>query len=370
MKRLLIGVLSVIFLLMFLTPVYADEEVCIEYLQGNIGDVHRFWHGQGELVATDLGKRFELTTNGNEIVSYATDADIASINANSIKFISKYDNNQLHVLFMTQKPGGHGMFTSKFSTPYVSGEHEEQRVKIKIENAERILDLNGFLFIEKNGIYSEGKFKVIELETTQKDFKILYVTKFAYNIFSTLVGTSIFTLFLFGIIFFRRKTINQKLRRNLANTSFSNKLPLGVREHPDSVELKLDKLTISNYIGKKEEGVYLKIPKSFIAALFTIMLLYIIFMSLTSMISNYVEEIGAVSYLIIGLLILLGILIFILLLAVNTVADLTKTFSILTGGIIMVLFSSVGFLIFPVAIVAALIVYGLSKIIFVNLEME
>jgi len=370
MKRLLIGVLSLILLLTFLTPVYADEEVCIEYLQGDIGDVHRFWHGQGELVVTDLGKSFELNTNGNEIVSYATDADIVSINVDSINFISKYGNNQLHVLFMTSQPEGHGIFTLKFSTPHVSEEHGEQRIKIKIENAERILYLNGPIFIEKNGVYSEGKFKVIELETTQKDFKIIYVTKLAYNIFSTLLGTSIFTLFLLGVIFFRRRTINQKIRRNLANIPFSKMLPVTLREHSDNVELKLDKLSISKYIGKKEEGAYFKIPKSFIAALFTIMLLYIIFKSLASMISNYVEEIGAVSYLIIGLLILLGMLIFILLLAVNTVADLIKTCSILTGGIIMVLFSNIGLLIFPVAVVAALIVYGLSKIIFVNLDME
>jgi hypothetical protein len=370
MKRLLIGAFGLILLLMFLTPVYADEEVCIEYLQGDIGDIHRFWHGQGELIATDLGKSFELNTNGNEIVSYATDADIVSINADSIKFISKYDNNQLHMLFMTQKPEGHGILTLKFSTPYISGEYKEQRVKIKIENAERILYLNGPVFIEKKGIYSEGKFKVIEVEKTQKDFKIIYVTKLAYTIFSTLVGTSIFTLFLLGVIFFRRKTINQKIRRNMKNISFSKKLPISLREHSDNVELKLDKLSISKYIGKKEEGVYFKIPKSFIAGLFTIMVLYIIFKSLASMISNYAVEIGAVSYLIIGLLILLGILIFILLLAVNTVADLTKTISILTGGIIMVIFSNIGLLIFPVAVVAALIVYGLSKIIFVNFEME
>ena len=369
MKRLLIAALGLILLSMFLTPVYADEEICVEYIQGNIGDVHRFWHGHGELIATDLGKKFELNTNGNEIVSYATDADIVSTNADSINFISKHDENQLHVLFMTSKPEGYGIFTLKFSTPF-SEEHEEQRIKIKIENAERILYLNGPIFIEKKGIYSEGKFKVIELETTQKDFKIISVTKRAYNIFSTLLGTSIFTLFLLGVIFFRRRTINQKIRRNLENISFSKKLPISLREHSDNVELKLDKLSISKYIGKKEEGVYFKIPKSFIAGLFTVMLLYIIFESLASMISNYVVEIGAVSYLIIGLLIFLGILIFILLLAVNTVSDLIKTISILTGGIIIVVFSNTGLLIFPVAVVAALIVYGLSKIIFVNLEME
>jgi len=370
MKRFLIAALSLILLLMFLMPVYADEEVRIEYRREHIGDIYGFWHGQGELTTTDLGKSFELNTNGNVIVSYATDADIASIKADSIEFISKHDKNQLHVLFMTSKPDGHGIVTLKFSTPYISEEHKEQRVKIKIENAERILYLNGPVFIEKNGIYSEGEFKVIELETTQKDFKIIYVTKRAYNIFSTLLGTSIFTLFLLGMIFFERKTINQKIRRNLENISFSKKLPISLREHSDNVELKLDKLSISKYIGKKEEGVYFKIPKSFIAGLFTIMLLFIIFKSLASMISNYIAELGAVSYLIIGLLVLLGILIFILLLAVNTVADLKKTFSILTGGIILIIFSNIGLLIFPAAVVAALIVYGLSKIIFVNLEME
>lgn len=194
-------------LLLFLGPVSADEEVTVEYVIGQT-----YWHGKGELIADNLSQEFTLHKNGNTIVSYSTDAKVVNVSDDSIEFRSDTGYNKLHVLFLTPKPGGHGLWDIRFMPPNVTGEPD---VKLKIEGAERIVYLNGPVWLEGQNIYEEGDFKVVELKD-QNEIELKYLTERAYNFaLGALITFSVVLIVLLatlGVILRKREEIKQKIK--------------------------------------------------------------------------------------------------------------------------------------------------------------
>lgn len=375
MRKYFFGILFLSFIFAMVSAVNASEDITIEYKQVDIGDVNRYWYGQGELTVTDLEKSFVLENSGNEIVSYATNAIITNISDDKMEFLSDEDENQLQALFMTQKPEGHGLFTLDFSAPYVS-KNESRNITIRIENAERILYLNGPIFFEKNNIYSEGNSKIIQFNTSSKDLKVIYLTKLAYGIFSSLIGISIFGFILFLMILLRRKTISQVMKFKLRELSKS--LPISLYEANQGVEIKFRRKHIPSArkeVSHDEPDIAktfftLRIPRVVFAITFVLMLSYIIFRSIISMISGYVLEMGAGTYVILGMLSGVGLMMLILLLSVKDEKEFNITMSVFIGGVTLIMFSKMELLTIPVAIIVSLLVYGLSKTFVEKLDVE
>ncbi|HII00966.1 TPA: hypothetical protein HA351_04695 [Methanosarcinaceae archaeon] len=351
----------------------ASEDISINYYQADIGDVNRYWYGEGEIFVTDLGNSFELYKNGNEIISYASEADVVNVSEENIRFLADKDENELHALFMSPKPGGHGLFTLEFSNPYVS-ENGKKNITISIENAERVLYLNGPVFFEKENIYSEGNFKIIRLETSQKDFKVIYMTELAYGLFSSIIGVSVFGFVLFVLMVLRRKAITHKMKKRPQALIRSS--PIGISEVDNGIEFKFKRKNsplFSNYIKKEDIGngksnTSLNVPREIIAGIFVLMLSYIIYRSLVAMITGYVADMGAVTYLILAMLAGVGLMMFLLLLSIESAKEFNVTMSVFVGGIMLVMFSRLGIIMVPVAALTTLVVYGLSKAFFLNLD--
>ncbi len=366
MKKYPIMICVFILLSMMIPVASASEDISINYYQADIGDVNRYWYGEGEILVTDLGYSFELNKNGNEIISYASEANAVNVSEEKILFLNDKDENELHALFMSPKPEGHGLFTLEFSNPYVS-ENGKQNVIVSIENAKRILYLNGPVFYENENIYSEGNFKIIRLETSQKDFKLIYVTELAYGLFSSIIGILVFGFVLFVLMILRRKAITNKMKKRLQALIRSS--PVGVSEVDNGIEFKLKRKhfpSVSNFITKTdiEDGkstTSLRIPREIIAGIFVLMLSYIIFKSLVAMITGYVAEMGAITYLILVMLAGVGLMMFLLLLSIESAKEFNVTISVFVGGIMLVMFSKLGIVMIPVAALTTMGVYGLSK---------
>lgn len=366
MKKYPIMICVFILLSMMIPVASASEDISINYYQADIGDVNRYWYGEGEILVTDLGYSFELNKNGNEIISYASEANAVNVSEEKILFLNDKDENELHALFMSPKPEGHGLFTLEFSNPYVS-ENGKQNVIVSIENAERILYLNGPVFFENENIYSEGNFKVIQLETSQKDFKIIYITELAYGLFSSIIGISVFGFVLFILMILRRKAVTNKMKKRLQ--ALIRNSPVGISEVDNGIEFKFKRKSspsFSNYIKKEDIGngksnTSLRIPREIIAGIFVLMLSYIIFKSLVAMITGYVAEMGAVTYLIMAMLAGVGLMMFLLLLSIESAKEFNVTISVFVGGIMLVMFSRLGVVMIPVAALTTLGIYGLSK---------
>lgn len=373
MKKYPVMICALILLSMMISVASASEDISINYYQADIGDVNRYWYGEGEIFVTDLGNSFELYKNGNEIISYASEANVVNVSEEQIRFLADKDENELHALFMSPKPGGHGLFTLEFSNPYVS-ENGKKNITISIENAERVLYLNGPVFFEKENIYSEGNFKIIQLETSQKDFKVIYMTELAYGLFSSIIGVSVFGFVLFVLIIFRRKAITNKTKKRLQ--ALIRSTPIGISEVDNGIEFKLKRKSsplFSNYIKKEDIGngksnTSLNVPREIIAGIFVLMLSYIIYRSLVAMITAYVTDMGAVTYLILAMLAGVGLMMFLLLLSIESAKEFNVTMSVFVGGIMLVMFSRLGIIMIPVAALTTLVVYGLSKVFFLNLD--
>lgn len=373
MKKYSVVICALILLGMIIPATSASEDISINYYQADIGDVNRYWYGEGEIFVTDLGNSFELYKNGNEIISYASEADAVNVSEEKIRFLADKDENELHALFMSPKPGGHGLFTLEFSNPYVS-ENGKKNITISIENAERVLYLNGPVFFEKENIYSEGNFKILRLETSQKDFKIIYMTELAYGLFSSIIGISVFGFVLFVLMILRRKAITNKMKKRLQ--ALIRSTPIGISEVDNGIEFKLKRKSsplFSNYIKKEDIGngksnTSLNVPREIIAGIFVLMLSYIIYRSLVAMITGYVADMGAVTYLILAMLAGVGLMMFLLLLSIESAKEFNVTMSVFVGGIMLVMFSRLGIIMIPVAALTTLVVYGLSKAFFLNLD--
>ncbi|WP_440956355.1 hypothetical protein ACSAZK_05345 [Methanosarcina sp. Mfa9] len=373
MKKYSVVICALILSSMMISVASASEDISINYYQADIGDVNRYWYGEGEIFVTDLGNSFELYKNGNEIISYASEANVVNVSEENIRFLADKDENELHALFMSQKPGGHGLFTLEFSNPYVS-ENGKKNITISIENAERVLYLNGPVFFERENIYSEGNFKIIQLETSQKDFKIIYMTELAYGLFSSIIGISVFGFVLFILMILRRKAITHKMKKRLQALIRSS--PIGISEMDNGIEFKLKRKSsplFSNYIKKEDIGngksnTSLNVPREIIAGIFVLMLSYIIYRSLVAMITSYVADMGVVTYLILAMLAGVGLMMFLLLLSIESAKEFNVTMSVFVGGIMLVMFSRLGIIMIPVAALATLVVYGLSKAVFLNLD--
>lgn len=77
----------------------ASEDIVIEYHRANLEGVGRYWFGQGELSASNLENPFTLRANGNEIISYSSNATLISLTENEIQFSStEATNNHAHAL--------------------------------------------------------------------------------------------------------------------------------------------------------------------------------------------------------------------------------------------------------------------------------
>ncbi|MCQ1536900.1 hypothetical protein FTO70_14710 [Methanosarcina sp. KYL-1] len=373
MKKYSVMICGLILLSMMISAASASENISINYYQEDIGDVNRYWYGEGEIFATDLGNSFELYKNGNDIVSYTSDAAVINVSEERIQFLAAKNGNELHALFMSPGPEGHGLFTLEFSNPRVS-EKGKQNVTISIENAEKVLYLNGPVLLENENIYSEGDFKVIQLETSQNNIKIIYLTKLAYGLFSSIIGISLFGFVLFVLMILRRRTIKIKINRRLQ--ALIRNIPFGISESNNGIEFKLNRKSpssFSNSSTEKKAGdgnstVSFRIPREIIAGIFVLMLSYIIYRSLVAMISAYVAEIGIATYLIAGMLAGVGLMMFLLLLSISNEKELNVTMSIFVGGIMLVMFTRLGIIMIPVAILVALMVYGLNKAFFLKLE--
>lgn len=351
--------LGILLVLLFLAPVSADEEVTVEYIMERT-----YWHGKGELIADNLSKKFVLHTNGNTIVSYATDARIVNVNDDSIEFKSNDSKNELHVLFLTSKPSELGLWSIELMPPSVTGE-QDIKVKIEMDDICRIVYLNGPLLYEGlyegGNIYQEGQNKVIEVDSNDK-VSIIYLTGFLRA-----MGASVFILFLLGFVFFRRRTISEKINKNLEALRQQLKTDFGgvfsLRESSKDIEINFNP---SDYIGKREGRIFLRLPKAVVAALFIILLLVFAVISLGSALIDFLATASTVSLIYLGIYLVVALLIGILFLAVNTATDFFKTISILVGGGVLIKFSYLGILALPFAVVSAIVVYQLTKIFFVQ----
>lgn len=343
--------LGILLISLSLIPVSADEEITVEYING--------WYGKGELVADNLSQEFVLHKNGNTIVSYATDARIINVSDGSIEFKSDGGSNELHALFLAPKSSGYGLRSIEFKPPNVAG---EQDIRMEIEDAKRIVYLNGPVWLEGESIHQDGESKFINLYNDER-IEIKYLTKKAAYVFYTISSTFIFTIFVLGLVFFKRETYKQKIRNNFKGLS----LPFKAKKSSEDLEVKFNiSNNISNYIGKKEGSYFLKIPKSLIALIFTVMLVYLAFKFFKAPVLGNISSFGIFIYPLLGLIGVLGLLILVMLLAINNDTDLIKTISILTGGLVLIVFSFAGLLAYPAAILAGLLIYGFSKIIYVD----
>ncbi len=137
------------------------------------------------------------------------------------------------------------------------------------------------------------------------------------------------------------------------------------------LEIRLPRYPISRskYLGGDEDGFYFKIPRSAIAGIFALMLAYVIIRFSLYTISDYNQYLGPLFYLILGVIILLGAMIFLSLLAVRTTADFANLMSLVTGGIVLIALSKLELLAIPVALGASLVVYILGRIGIIGIGM-
>lgn len=215
---LIVGIFLI--LLLLITPVNAGEQITITYLHTDVGHElqhFRYWYGQGEFDASNLGTTYTLHLNGNELISYSGDGEITGYHPDYLEFRSPAPGGKLHALFSAPMPEYNRWYTAHLSIPYISEDPVTRDVQIRIENAERILYLNGPVLFEDRRFSTDGSMKVIDLTTTKTDFTIIYITDFAADIFSTLAGLAFFTLILLGLVFYRRREIFPVVREKFGH---------------------------------------------------------------------------------------------------------------------------------------------------------
>lgn len=325
MKRGLIVGLCLI-LLLIAAPVHAQERTTITYLHADIGDVHRYWYGQGEFIASDLGDTFTLHLNGNQLTSYATDAEISRFDPGYMEFASPAQGGHLHALFTAPRPEGHGLFTAHVPIPYVSEDQTPRQVQIQIENAGRILYLNGPVLFEDGRFSTQGSMKIIDLTTTETELTMIFVTELAYQIFSLLAGCLLFTLILIGLVVHRRKEIAPAVRRNLNRFYPAGRFPIQFGESEDGIRLTIllparIRLGLRKIFVRDERGVHITIPRALIAGIFVLLFLYLVYRSMMPTVSStfviLLPEV-IINPLFVTYLALNGILIGLLLLSIST----------------------------------------------------
>lgn len=367
--------ISLLVILLLVTPVCASEQTIITYIHTDIGDVHRYWYGQGEFTASAPGNTYTLHLNGNQLTSYATDAEITRFDPGSLEFSSPTPGSELHCLFTASRPEGHGLFTTEISVPYVSEEPGTRQVQIQIEDAARVLYLNGPVLFEDERFSSQGSLKIIDLTTTETEFTVVFVTGLAWSLISSIAGYILFVLVLLGMIAFRRNRIVATARQNLDRLSPDGQFPLRCRESEGGLQFTV---SLPNNSGsglpkvftRDNEGAHITIPKAFIAGIFSVMFLVLVFWSLVTMGANTLVDMqpalpnGAITFFSVAVVLFSGALIGILLLSVSTVQDLIDTSAVLVGGVVLVLFTGLlGLLILPVSFIIMFTVALLGRAI-------
>ncbi|WP_406657582.1 hypothetical protein V7O62_03225 [Methanolobus sp. ZRKC2] len=365
-------------LFVILTPCSsAYEEINIEYHQADIGDVNRYWYGQGELSVLDTGKTFTLHTNGNDIVSYTTNAGLTDLTEEEMEFSSTYKQNYLTALFLSQKPSGHGVFTLELDVPYVSG-NSSKHVTLAIENAERVIYLNGPVYFEKTDIRSEENYKIIEIENPENGVKIIFITKLAYGILTGFAGISLFGLSLLVLLLLRRKVVLKTMKEKVPY--YLEKIPVTIREE-EGIEVRLTRKQLSSlkrYLpsvkkeletdneGKTYNTISFRIPRELFALVFILMLLFIMLAFVLNMLSGYAEQMGVFVYVNLGMIAAVGLMMTILLISVEDKSDLNSIIALFIGGFILVLFSRVGLIVIPMSVIATVFVYGFNRAVLKN----
>lgn len=377
MRRKCAAGICLVFLLL-ITPVCALEETTITYLHADIGDVHRYWYGQGEFTASDPGGTYSLHLNGNQLTSYATDAEITRFDPGSLEFRSLAPGSELHCLFTTSKPEGHGLFTAEISVPYISEEPVTRQVRIQIEDAGRVLYLNGPVFFEDERFLSQGSLKTIDLTTGETEFTILYVTQLASEALSLLAGFSIVIFALLGMIVYRRRWIASAVRHNLNRISPGGHFPLRCEESETGIRFALSLPReffsgLRGVIGREHETIHITLPWVFIASLSVLLILYLIIWGIvTPMMASSFEGVlpgVATTIVSLGFILVVVVLTSILLISVGTVQQLIHTIAVLVGSIILIGLSGIlGLYAIPIAIIAGFFINWLAMIVVIDCD--
>jgi hypothetical protein len=342
--------LVILFSLSVLPSAHAADDISITYMH----EGPPYWYGKGVLSSEISGDEFILDTNGVEIVSFSSGFIPTKKNGNKITFTTIGDSNVFESTFLAAKPKGHALYRLSLSLPEIN---KDKNLKIKIELAEKVL----YSSIDFK-THVEGDFLVLETQTEIENLNIVYATRLGYPIFANMVAASFFMLALLGFLFYKRKEI--KILRPLKSKLSQSESPIQLKggEGHYELSLNLNFLSPKKILDYQKGRLFIKIPFSFLLAIFIVILFVIFIFSLLTPISKVWEQLGSFKILIIIYGAIFAIFASLFIASSKDEREMTKRVAIIGGGIIWMMFGYLGFLSIALGIITGLLIYFLSSL--------
>jgi hypothetical protein len=363
--------LLLILLVLAVQTAGADDEITLRYRQAWIGEVNRFWNGEGYLQSSggDGGEDFVLNKGTASIQRYTS--NLKPVEEDEGRAIFSYNRpGPVEFAFLTGRPEGHGFFYVDEQLPKIS---DRRHIVIQIENGERILYSNINWTVERGGSYL-----TLESYTQEEHLRLAYMTRFANMIFSNAIAAILFLGFLLAYMLYRRRETRSRVRAVMDKARKGAFLPFRLESSDEGFRITYLKKKTSTVERSAEPpagpaspndtvapitGPSILIPRWLVSSLLVVILLVLFVQSLFNPLKPVWGQLGALQYAIVlgGLVYALLSMIFISS-AASERGQLARV-GIVGGGIVWIMFAYLGWIALLLAGSTALLIYLLSVLV-------
>ncbi|MEZ5335179.1 MAG: hypothetical protein R2741_08070 [Methanolobus sp.] len=282
-----------------------------------------------------------MHTNNNEILSFSTDATLTKLTADSICFDSESEQSVFNSLFISEKPSGHGIFKLELELPYIS-DQSDKHITLAIENAEKVIYLNGPLYFESSNIRTEENYKIINIDKPEDKINLIFITELAYGYLNFFVVISLFTFLLLILTILRRKIILKALKEKVP--WYLERIPVRIYKS-GRVEIRIVKINLPS-IKREEEinnedrnfnTIKLRIPKETIIGTGILVIAALMLKSVLHLFIAYTTAIGFLAYAIIGISLMAGFIIVLLLKTSENYSDTQSIALFIFGAVTLII---------------------------------